>query len=163
MRDIKLRAWYKGYKANDGTDASIPSMMCDVVGFQKTSDHYDTYILDSKKYTGSGRFAVPVFRVQSDESNCEIMQYTGHNDKNGKEIFDGDIVGFPACINPIGNGLTVSFYGIGVLKWDGFNQRNVVELKNKYTGHKMPLNGYICEKDYEVLGNIHENSELLNE
>lgn len=148
MREIKLRAWYKG----DYIDAA---MMCDVVGFEKTSDHYDTFTLDSHAHIGCGRLAVPRYRIQSDESNCVIMQYTGLKDENDVEIYEGDIVKTKQAL----------YQDISVLVWDGlgFGLKSIKELphpscrKFEY-GWISPICEYF---KFEIIGNIYENPEFL--
>ena len=78
-----------------------------------------------------------------------VGQYTGLKDKNNVETFEGDIV---AC-NQSGS------YGISVIIYDNS------------AFYVMPLNGNILERtlwdywyndwDIEVIGNIHDNPELL--
>ena len=65
--------------------------------------------------------------------NCKLMQYTGLKDKNNKEIYEGDIVKWY-------NGIEEVFFG------DGKFQAGVYLLD---------------EKEFEVIGNIYENPELL--
>lgn len=71
----------------------------------------------------------------------EVMQYTGLKDKNGKEIFEGDIVQFDS--------------------FRDFTERYEIE----YTSygewgigvHRLAMRFKACE----VIGNIYENPELL--
>ena len=83
-----------------------------------------------------------------------IGQYTGLKDKNGKEIYEGDIIG---CHNP--------------------NIKHLIFYNEKQGRFMAALNGDI-ENDYinvcglddsrwnaskEVIGNIHDNPELIKE
>lgn len=79
-----------------------------------------------------------------------VGQYTGLKDKNGKEIYEGDIVSFN-------------------LKSDNEGQPNIIgyiEYQTTFSGYKiMSFKGSFALdyniKDIEVIGNIYENSELL--
>ena len=72
----------------------------------------------------------------------EIMQYTGLNDKNGKEIYEGDIL-------DIGNNAVVEFFdGKFHLVYDG----------GKSEAMEDEFKSYKCE----IIGNIYENKNLLN-
>lgn len=74
-----------------------------------------------------------------------IGRYIGANDKNHKEIFEGDIV--KSCDNCI--------YEI---RWD--NQRAMFYLKNDITHMSADFYHYFAS-DLEIIGNIHDNPELL--
>jgi uncharacterized phage protein (TIGR01671 family) len=81
------------------------------------------------------------------------LQYTGLKDKNGKEIYEGDIIQF------------------AFKKPD--NLRKIVVESEKFTRREYYDEGWglflhsginIClpfTKEFEVIGNIYENSELL--
>lgn len=77
-----------------------------------------------------------------------LMQSTGLKDKNGKEIFEKDILDY--------NGRKV------IVKWHGsyasFIYEFVDELQNRTTEWQ-PL--YLSYYHFEVIGNIYENSKLL--
>ena len=78
-----------------------------------------------------------------------LMQSTGLKDKNGKEIFDGDIVKFT-----ITNGFdyVVDEYGAVTYKQGAFF---IVKDFAEY------LISYVYTKEVEVIGNVYENQELL--
>lgn len=96
-----------------------------------------------------------------------IEQYTGINDKNGNEIYEGDIV--EALVNGVwetGRN-SISF---GKAKWKLEVIYNGIRFMDvfKIIGSKNNPDRiyYLFDKelsDLEVVGNIHENPELLEE
>ena len=73
-----------------------------------------------------------------------VGQYTGLKDKNGKEIYEGDIVYIAAEDER------------GIIRWDNETARYVVIYDNIITDFD---NWY--GEDLEVIGNIYDNPELL--
>lgn len=73
----------------------------------------------------------------------ELMQYTGLKDKNGVEIFEGDIV---------------------ILCWSdevGESHWGKVIIKNPFEYTPEEARYFIYSDEIEVIGNIYENPELL--
>lgn len=82
-----------------------------------------------------------------------LMQSTGLKDKNGKEIFDGDIVKFSDCDDDV--------YVTPVV-WDKNYACFGVSFSGGYPISFDYLEEFYTElKDIEVVGNIYENKELL--
>lgn len=76
-----------------------------------------------------------------------LMQFTGLKDKNGKEIYEGDIVKI------LGGEYEQGFY-----EWD-----EIVQIKDLiYDGFNLMMTiSQIGNQAIEVIGNIYENPDLL--
>lgn len=93
-----------------------------------------------------------------EESGFEVMQYTGLKDKNGKEIYEGDIVKTHE-----GHLMTVI--------WQDNGFKLMFKFKRTYQGESytetrkdISLNGSNDKRwGCEVIGNIYKKPELLKE
>lgn len=83
----------------------------------------------------------------------EIMQYTELKDKNGKEIYEGDILRY---IFPNDRRLK----HVSPVKF--LESEASFGLKDTY-GNEIPLYKITANNYFEVIGNIYENHKLLEE
>lgn len=154
-REIKFRAWHKANKEMWAAQDLIDN------GYNLYADGRIEYHLLS--YLNNTVFACEEFI---------LMQFTGLHDKNGKEIWDGDILKpvFPYSnlISHLAQVVTwekssASFVlfnsyskSIGCYCIRGFlgGKDRPSELDGRYSSSN------VCE-EFEVLGNIYEHPELL--
>ena len=79
-----------------------------------------------------------------------LMQSTGLKDKNGKEIFEGDILDYK------GRKALVRWHG----SYASFIYRFVDELQKRNTEWRLL---YLAYMKCEIIGNVYENPELLED
>lgn len=84
-----------------------------------------------------------------------IMQYTGLKDKNGKEIYEGDIV--KRIVNKWVQDQGVVKFGFHKVTSDEWYYTDAYGF---YTDSV--YTAFEDDEDYEVIGNIYENPELLD-
>jgi len=82
---------------------------------------------------------------------CIIMQYTGKKDKNGVEIYEGDIVENRYCGK------------VYEIVWDNESSTWSQKIDNNYRSFFMDwAKDKKSEHNIEIIGNIYENTELLS-
>ena len=125
---IKFRAWIKSLK-----------WMCDV-----TNISFDSKFVDICQQGDTERCTE--MSVEFDE--ITLMQSTGLKDKNGKEIFEGDIVKMAKDVYS-----EPTYYE--VVRHRGGAYR----LESKQHGCEL----WLRHADCEIVGNVYENPELLED
>lgn len=132
MREIKFRAW--DIEENKMLDIGNPF------------DAYSTVDDDGVHYG-----ELVTFGLTDSKPNIYIlMQYTGLKDKNGVEIYEGDIGKYPYDEGL--NWFVEYTYGEYMLT---SGERRIGDM-NCYDDPE-----YMNWEDFEVIGNIHENPELI--
>lgn len=132
MREIKFRVWDKGEEEMIYQDEHISFCFADgFIGMNcDKEEHYEC-----REWVWRGGV------------NCVVMQYTGLKDKNGKEIYEGDIVKRLSLIK--------SLYE---MKYEVKFVKGLFRLVSIGKALDLPIN---IPEPLEVVGNVFENPELL--
>jgi uncharacterized phage protein (TIGR01671 family) len=85
-----------------------------------------------------------------------VGKYTGLTDKNGKKIFEGDIVKYKNTDGIKFNGVALTVIGKVV-----YNEKNASFAISGKDEMGAKHYDYFPIKNIEVIGNIHDNPELL--
>ena len=95
-------------------------------------------------------------------SGMVLMQYTGLKDKNGKEIYEGDIVKLWECFDE--DEPELNEFELSEVKYCAEeSDYPAFEIKSNYFYESNILQAGVIEGRIEVIGNIYENPELLEE
>lgn len=151
MREIKFRAW------DNDNDRWVESFSIRNDGaFEEMIDQ------DNIKYYNGCEIGSMILG-----GNIELMQYTGLKDKNGKEIYEGDIFGrYKDKYNKNSEGESLDV--VAYVGWD--SEYGCYDIYEKFLNDK--FNEYEEDKSdkfdncnwssYKVIGNLFENPELIN-
>ena len=85
------------------------------------------------------------------DNNFIIEQYTGLKDKNGQKIYEGDIVRYGRHLS----GIVPPEICTEIVRWRSGEEEYYPCCTT--SGFSLPYS----ENGYEVIGNVHENPELL--
>ena len=140
MRKIKFRAW-KTTKSNSRIEKIVHFGLLDLD---------EDYIIPSGTYLDSS-----MNPPEENNGPCVIMQYTGLRDKNGKEIYEGDIVDTDYAGDVFRHRVCWSVIGAKFYFSDEDAPGRDVSSNQHYQ-----LSSYLSDR-YGVIGNIYENPELL--
>jgi uncharacterized phage protein (TIGR01671 family) len=125
MREIRFRAWHKS--------KGIMRVVAHISNLLTVGTYVDVRMNEPDTIT----------KIEEawDEGDYILMQYTGLRDKNGKEIYEGDILSHKFFSRPV----------------------QVTFLRNgDYEELFYDVEADTGENIFEVIGNIYENPDLLN-
>ncbi len=122
----------------------------------KNGDWVYGFLSDSKNYLGFAEMINTDGICGIDVDPETVGQYTGLTDKNGTKIFEGDIGRYKQTDRAKTNGKPIIC--IGKVVYNEKTASFAVDSKDEIGAKNYD---YFPIKDFEIIGNIHDNPELL--
>ena len=136
MREIKFR----GKRVDNGEWVyGVP-----VIGL--TSGVFMIWI-ESEAKRGRWELSIRGVVKQAEVIPETVGQYTGLDDKNGVEVFEGDVVRYLNSIES-GNGVVIFDTCAFLFNWIDIDETDSI------------LRHFQCSEELEVIGNVHDNPEV---
>lgn len=146
MREIKFR----GKRIDNGEWAY--SSLINNLFFKSTNKSPVHYIVDPTQYEEYDSFEdVEHLAIEVDPET--VGQYTGLKDKDGKEIYEGDIILLADKL------IRFIEYDRGTFVLVRKEDTRSYDLYTRFS----PIWEYITDYNFKVIGNIYENPELLEQ
>ena len=143
-REIKFRAWDKKSKKIREVNCIVFHNIREAFSFNKSNS---PKLIHLWGYDTINQKDIILYR---EEKDVVLTQFTGHVDKNGKEIYEGDII----------KAKTV----------DVIHPQDAFKIKEEYVTSPVYWDSYLCSfetdfncfsfgdsKNFEIIGNIYEN------
>ena len=143
MREIKFRAYIKDEESEPGY----------------IYEWNNEFFSDRSPVTGYGSD----FPDRNDR-NIVLMQYTGIKDKNGKEIYEGDIIKAYSETIKINTGKKTCKFKTSIQTVDWIDDESCFRAINIETKSRSLLfSQEWVGKFFEVIGNIYKNPDLISD
>lgn len=134
-REIRFRAWHKAEEKMCEVNLLRPGVGAFLVGLIEEAEQIVN--LDDKQYLVTPRDWTP--GRFCDVAEFELMQFTGLHDKNGREIYEGDILESDSFVD--------------TFSWTDGGYTFDRDTKDEVMTVHYP---------YEVIGNIYETPNLIS-
>ena len=123
-------------------------------------DKFNEVYYYSDKFENLAQFFLEVVMAQKGENVIVVEQFTGLKDRNGVKIYEGDVVASKyihgECEKSVYKIIFDSFGLHGIV---GFHAINIFDQRDDLHFY----GGIPCSENYEleIIGNIHQNPELM--
>ncbi len=145
MREIRFRAWHP---------------------VNKVMVYFDPLVLVNDMFQCGH-----LMQLMKDKSEL-LQQFTGLKDKNGKEIYEGDVV-TRLKLNYIKDGAfdrdkCMEYIDFGVVEYMDYNCQFMLARRQNpgltnHCNNSIDIRPSTDSLEYEIIGNIYENKELLKQ
>jgi uncharacterized phage protein (TIGR01671 family) len=138
MREIKFRVW---------------SNQLNKMVYPNERGWFDKCFIGKNQFIQSCQLSLA---IEKNGKELEVMQYTGLKDRDGTEIYEGDILS-----SPIGKGKNGVLNNVVVFGHGGFEHKWLNKETARLRGRDQEPIWHNVDIVFEAIGNIYKNPEFL--